>query len=153
MHRKGGGIPTSWLPSGWSEALVSFFSPLAISATSLENKAGPLGAWAGGADSGELIPVSLSSEDTLGAVRTSPQAGAQAAHRWGWWCWRESLPRASGLLAPVLRSPASVSPGGLVRMAQCPLRALVLAGKMLCVCVGGGGNLSVCRVPAHTPTA
>lgn len=38
-------------------------------------------------------------------------------------------------------------------MAQCPLRALVLAGKMLCVCVGGGGNLSVCRVPAHTPTA
>lgn len=72
----------------------------------------------------------------------------------GVWCWRQSLPRASGLLAPVLRSPASVSLGGLVRMAQCPLRALVLAGKMLCVCVGwGGGNLGVCRVPAHTPTA
>ena len=83
MHRKGGVIPTSWLPCGWSEALVSFFSPLAISATPLENKAGPLGAWANGADSGELIPVSLSSEDTLGAVRTSPQAGAQAANRWG----------------------------------------------------------------------
>lgn len=37
-------------------------------------------------------------------------------------------------------------------MTQCPLRALVLAGEMLCVCVGGGrGGIWVCAKCQPTP--
>ena len=74
MHRKGGGIPASWLPCGWSEALVSFFSSLAISATSLENKAGPLGL---------MVQTQENSPLCLSALRTrwGPQ-GEQRPQSW-----------------------------------------------------------------------
>ena len=141
VHRKGGNSPASWLPCGWSEAVVFFFSPLAISAASLENAAGPLGAWADGATR-ENAPLCLPALRTRGglsgpALKRSPGCKRMVGGR----CWRESLPRASEPLAPVLGSPASVSRGGLVRAAQRPLRALVQAGEMLCVCGGESGCL------------
>lgn len=114
-------------------------------------------------DSGELTLVSLSSEDTLGAVRTSPPAGAQAASRWRGWGWGGGGAGggehgAGGVSALGLRAVGSCSavtcqylPWGLVRMTQCPLRALVLAGEMLCVCRGGHGGIWVCAKCQPTP--
>lgn len=87
---------------------------------------------------GLMVQTQENSPLCLSALRT----------HWG----LSALPWASGLLAPVLRSPASISLGGLVRMTQCPLRALVLAGEMLCVCVGGGhGGIWVCAKCQPTP--
>lgn len=76
----------------------------------------------------ENAPLCLPALRTRGGL-----SEAQAQTDGGGRSWRECLPRASELLAPVLWSPASISRGGLVRAAQRPLRALVQADEMLCV--------------------
>lgn len=97
----------------------------------------------------ENSPLCLSALRTRGglsgpALKPEPRLQTDGGGR----CWRESLPRASGPLAPVLGSPASVSRGGLVRVAQRPLRALVQADEMLCV---WGGAIWVCAESQPTP--
>lgn len=83
-----------------------------------------------------------------GAVRTSPQAGAQAAN--GWWGAVLEGVSASGLRAvgSCPGVPCQRLPWGLVRVAQRPLRALVQADEMLCVC---GGAIWVCAESQPTP--
>lgn len=109
--------------------------------------------------------MSLSSEDTLGAVRTSPPAGAQAANGWRGWGWG-GAGRGSAVLEGVsalgLRAVGSCS---AVTCQYLPWGAGEDdpvspegpgAGRRDALCVRRGwawGNLGVCQVPAHTPTA